>query len=122
MDVIEISRQCVRDAFDHPDAWETHLAAAATLLATASEQRPADPLLLTCLGAVLCDQGHHAQARVRLEQAIVHGSRDRNTYFNLGVALLNSGEPEAARARFEQARSLQASAQSWEAYFDPQAH
>jgi hypothetical protein len=50
------------------------------------------------------------------------GSRDRNAYFNVGVALINLSEPALAKTAFTQACALSALPCTWEAYFDPQAH
>ena len=80
-----------------------------------------DNLVLTCLGAVLSDLGHHHDAAKVLKKA-ANGSKDRNTYFNLGVAVLNSGTHEEAMGWFKKANSLEADPESWEAYFDPQAN
>jgi Flp pilus assembly protein TadD len=57
-----------------------------------------------------------------LSRAASNGSTDRNTYFNLGVAVLNCGKHENAKKWFEKARGLEANPESWKAYFDPQAH
>jgi len=50
------------------------------------------------------------------------GAKDRNTYFNLAVATLNCGSYNRAMELFEQAAKLKPRSQTWEAYFDPQAH
>ena len=101
---------------------DASLQAARTALEQALTRRPRDVRLLTCLGAVACDQGEHHRASELLTLAVALGSQDRNTFFNLGVALLNSGCADQARARFAEARAMKASGHTWEAYFDPQAH
>lgn len=101
---------------------DASLQAARTALERALARQSSDVRLLTCLGAVACDQGEHHYASELLTQAVALGSQDRNTFFNLGVALLNSGDADQARARFAQARAMMASVHTWEAYFDPQAH
>jgi Flp pilus assembly protein TadD len=65
---------------------------------------------------------NYAEATEVLQEAIALGSKDRNTFFNLGVALLNTSTREAAMVEFNKARNLTADARSLEAYFDPQAH
>ena len=121
MSTVEACKSLVREAFVSPDKWQSNLARAEESLSEALAGDPANPLLLTCLGAVLCDQGQHARAAQVLRRAVEHGSQDRNTYFNLAVAVLSCGTHEEAMRLFSRARSLQPSSQSWEAYFDPQA-
>jgi tetratricopeptide (TPR) repeat protein len=105
------------------DAWESSaLAKARSILEQALAADEDDNLLLTCLGAVLSDQGHHLDAAKLLKKAVANGSKDRNTYFNLGVAVLNSGTHEEAMEWFKKANSFEVDPESWEAYFDPQAH
>jgi Flp pilus assembly protein TadD len=70
----------------------------------------------------LSDQGHHRDAAEVLKRAASLDSQDRNTYFNLGVAILNCGSHEEAMSWFTKAKSMHADSESWEAYFDPQAH
>ncbi|WOS41873.1 tetratricopeptide repeat protein [Xanthomonas rydalmerensis] len=109
-------------AFQDPQRADALLAEAEALLRAAGRAAPADPGALTCLGAVLCDRGHYRRALTVLRRAVRLRSDDRNTYFNLGVALLNAGQEAEARAAFRQAASLRAAAVSWTAYFDPHAH
>ena len=122
MSALEASKTLVQSAFSPPSAWATNLARARALIEAALEQAPADTLLLTALGAVLCDQGKHEDAVAALRRAAELGSADRNTYFNLAVAILNAGNHEEAMTYFAKANTLSASAQTWEAYLDPQAH
>ena len=118
------AKRLVDEAWADPGRWEDHLGAAEALLRAAAAADPADPIPLICLGAVLSDRGHHAQAIPVLEQAIRLGSRDRNAYQNLAIALLNTGPDGRARAQplFEAARELAPSPDTWEAYFDPHGH
>ena len=57
-----------------------------------------------------------------LKRAVALGSQDRNTFFNLGVAVLNDGTAESPRPFFEEAARHPASPETWEAYVDFQAH
>lgn len=109
-------------AFQEPQRADARLAEAEALLRAAARAAPADPRPLTCLGAVLCDRGHHRRALTALRRAMRLQPDDRNTYFNLGVALLNAGQEAEAVAAFRQAASLRAAPASWTAYFDPHAH
>lgn len=92
------------------------------MLSKALLEVPGNILALTCLGAVLSDQGKHERAAAVLERAVALGSTDRNTYFNLGVARMNYDTHEKAMAAFRDAEGRQASPSSWEAYFDAQAN
>lgn len=97
------------------------MAQAETLLTDALQAAPDDIALLTGLGAVLCDQGKHKQAAVLLESAVRLGSTDRNTHYNLGVALAAFTTQERAMVAFNHAKGFDASPETWEAYFDAQA-
>jgi len=115
------ARAMVDAAMRDPERWSAHLAQAELLLIAAAASAPDDAALLTCLGAVRCDLGNYGDAAEVLQRAVQLRSDDRNTYFNLGVALLNSGKRRQAMQRFRQAASRRASAATWEAYFDPHA-
>jgi len=115
------ARALVDAAMRDPQRWSAHLAQAEALLIAASASAPDDSAVLTCLGAVRCDLGNYGDAAEVLQRAVQLRSDDRNTYFNLGVALLNSGKRRQAMQRFRQAASRRASAATWEAYFDPHA-
>jgi len=112
----------VAEAWKRSELWSANLTESERILraAVASEQK--DVGLLTCLGAVLSDLGKHKEAVGILESALRLGSKDRNTFFNLGVAEINSGTHEKAMGYFKQAQVLPKSLITWEAYFDPQAH
>lgn len=122
LDVISLSRSLVEDAWNNPDKWEANLASAQALLSKALVESPSNVLALTCLGAVLSDQGKHKEAASALQRAVELGSTDRNTFFNLGVATMNFGSRAKAMSAFRGAEGLQASPLSWPAYFDAQAH
>lgn len=122
MSTIDACKALVQEAFSSPGKWVSNLARAEALLSAEVAREPMNTLLLTCLGTVLCDQGQHGRAVEVLSRAVDLGSSDRNTFFGLGVAVLNSGSHEEAMEFFAKARLLEPSPQSWEAYFDPQAH
>ncbi|UKE74224.1 tetratricopeptide repeat protein [Xanthomonas graminis] len=115
------ARASVDAAMRDPQCWSAHLAQAEALLMAVAASAPDDTAALTCLGGVLCDLAKYGEAAEVLQRAVRLRSDDRNTYFNLGVALLNSGKRRQAMQRFRQAASRRASAATWEAYFDPQA-
>ena len=102
--------------------WHENLQLAESTLRAALAASPADIDLLTCVGAVLCDQARYPEALAALTAALQLGSRDANTYVNLGVALLNSGKHKEAKSMFGRAGPLAASTLTWTAYFDPMAH
>lgn len=104
-----------------PQGGTAALMQAESLLLAALAAAPDDAALLTGLGALQCDLGRYADAVDALQRAVRLQSDDRHTYFNLGVALLNSGDGAQAMQRFGQAATLVGLAATWEAYFDPQA-
>lgn len=122
MNAIDKSHQLVMECYGNPDKWEENLQLAEAGLREALEARPQDSELLTCLGAVLCDQGQFAEAQAVLSKAMQCGSLDRNTYFNLAVALLNTATHAKAKLMFGKSNTLVASKRTWQAYFDPMAH
>lgn len=122
MNGIDKSHQLVMDGYASPAKWEENLQLAEAGLRKELEARPQDSELLTCLGAVLCDQGRFAEAQAVLGKAIQCGSLDRNTYFNLAVALLNTATHTQAKVMFGKSNTLAASERTWQAYFDPMAH
>ncbi|MDL5364008.1 tetratricopeptide repeat protein [Xanthomonas sp. NCPPB 2654] len=121
MNALLRARSLVQAIYQQPQRWDANLAEAEALLRDALRTQPHDPELLTGLGTVLCDLGRHDEAASVLRQALKRGSRDRNTCFNLGVALRNGAGRRHASLYFAKAAALQASPRSWEAYFDAQA-
>ena len=96
---------------------------ARNLLEEALVTKPEDLSLLICLGAVLSDKGEHLLAVSVLERAVELGSVDRNAYTNLAIALMNCSDGRHRAMRFfKKAGELAPSPETWEAYFDPQAH
>lgn len=122
LDALLAAGQRVQSAFAGASDPEGALRSAHEFLANALADHPDDARLLTALGAVACDRGQHEQALAPLRRALALGSRDKNAYFNLGVALINLSEPARAKTAFTQACALSALSCTWEAYFDPQAH
>ena len=121
MSTVAMSRKLVDEARSSSAKWQVNYAEAERLLRTELSRSANNVLALTCLGAVLCDQAKYEEAAAFLETAVQLGSNDRNTYFNLGVALLNTTTHTDAMAAFNKATALSADPQSIEAYFDPQA-
>ncbi len=121
-DALVRARALVAAAMTDPQGGAAPLAQAEALLLAALAAAPDDPALLTGLGAVRCDLGQYDAAVEVLQRALRLRSDDRHTYFNLGVALLNSGAGEQAMQRFRQAATRAGSAATWEAYFDAHAH
>lgn len=121
MDAIDASKAHIRLAEGDAGQWEAHMAAAEAVLRSASHADRQDTALITCLGAVLCDQGKYREAVDVLETALKLGSTDSHTHYNLGVALAGLAKPRKAMAQFGKAQGLAASSLTWSAYFDPQA-
>ena len=114
-------RARVSDAWSHQDRFDATLAQAETRLRDALADEPDNPLLLTSLGAVLCDRGQFRDAAAMLQHAVHCGSQDANAFFNLGVAQQGSGAGRAAMTAFGEAARRVASLHTWAAYFDPHA-
>lgn len=121
MNPVSTSRALVQESFANAGKWNANMAEAESLLTSALNESSDDITALTCLGAVLCDQAKYQRATDMLKKAVELGSTDRNTYFNLGVALFAHAAQEEAMDAFRRAQSLDASPETWEAYFDPQA-
>jgi Tfp pilus assembly protein PilF len=119
-DAVRDAKRLIEEVWKSSRLWSQNYGQARALLEPARAADANDVLVLTYLGAVLSDQGHHLNAAIVLRKAVANGSTDRNTYFNLGVAVLNSGTHEEAMSWFKKADALQADSESWEAYFDPQ--
>ena len=125
MDAIAVSKAYIKLAEGDAGQWDAHMAAAEAVLRSALQAARQtdrqDTALLTCLGAVLCDQGKYREAVNVLETALTLGSTDSHTHYNLGVALAGLAKPRKAMAQFGKAQDLAASSLTWTAYFDPQA-
>ena len=122
MDSISRAKSLVDEIWTHPNRFAANLAEADRLLRLVVRADPGNVEALTCLGAVLSDAGKHKEAASTLRKAICLGSEDRNTCFNMAVALINSAHHDEAMEYFRLADALPASPQTWEAYFDPHGH
>lgn len=120
-DAIAASKSLMQELHGDTSRWDENMAAAEAMLQRALALSPQDTELLTCLGAVLCDQGKYQEAVALLDLAVKLGSGNSHTHYNLGVALLGHAQPATARAAFKKAQRYPASALTWQAYFDPQA-
>ncbi|WP_307549028.1 tetratricopeptide repeat protein [Xanthomonas sacchari] len=114
-DALVRARALVAAAMTDPQGGAAPLAQAEALLLAALAAAP-DQV------ALRCDLRQYDAAVEVLQRAVRLRSDDRHTYFNLGVALLDSGAGEQAMQRFRQAATRAGSAATWEAYFDPHAH
>lgn len=121
MSTISVCRTLVQEAWSTSAKWQGNYAKAEELLREELSRGATNVLVLTCLGAVLCDQAKYTEAAKFLQTAAQLGSTDRNTYFNLGVALLNTTTHGEAMRAFNEANAFNADSQSIQAYFDPQA-
>jgi Flp pilus assembly protein TadD len=109
-------------AWRDPSKFEGALHDAERLLRKYLGPHPNSVAALTSLGAVLPDTGRHDEALVELRRAEALGSSDGNTYYNLAVALMNTTDRRRAASYFKKAASLQASAHTLQAFFDPHGH
>lgn len=119
-DALAASKALMQELHSDTCRWDANMAAAEAVLRRAVAQSPQHVATLTCLGAVLCDQGNYQEAVTLLDLAVKLGSSDSHTHYNLGVALLGHAQPGKARAAFKKAQGYPASALTWQAYFDPQ--
>ena len=99
---------------------EVNYAKIIEMLNAALKTEPHNISTLTNLGAALCDTGKHEKAKKPLREAISLGSKDRNTYLNLGVACINTREEY--KTHFSIADKFGEGENTWEAYFDPHGH
>ncbi|EZP35706.1 tetratricopeptide repeat protein [Janthinobacterium lividum] len=110
MDAIAASKAYIKLAEGDAGQWDAHMAAAEAVLRSAlqtdRQTDRQDTALLTCLGAVLCDQGKYREAVNVLETALTLGSTDSHTHYNLGVALAGLAKPRKAMAQFGKAQDL----------------
>lgn len=114
------ARALVDQAWSSPMSYEP-LRKARALLENLLKKDQDDVIVLTCLGAVLCDLHLRSEARVFLEKAVRLGSTDRNTFFNLYVAMLDSTTREDAESAFDRGEHFERNASTWAAYFDAHA-
>jgi Tfp pilus assembly protein PilF len=121
MTPIAHARSLILEIREHPDRFLANLGEAERVLRCAAASEPVAADVLTCFGAVLSDLGKHREAADVLRLAVKAGSQDRNTYFNLGVAMASFADHDDAMSYFVKARDFEPSAETWEAYFDPQA-
>ena len=104
-------------------AFRVALSRAQKILLSALETDPESIELLTCLGAVYLDEGDPGRARTFLQKAVSLGSRDSNTYFNLGLAITQQRPHREVDQLlgykfFHKEKRLRGSSATWRAYFD----
>lgn len=119
-DCVGLARALWKLAWRSPMSYQP-LQEARAILETSLVADQGDVIALTCLGAVLCDLHLYARAREYLERAVHLGSTDRNTFFNLYVAMLDGETMEDARAALNKGAHFERNPLTWEAYFDAQA-
>lgn len=122
MNAIREAKHLIREVYRGKGNWNRDYARASALIEAELRKDPDNTVLLTCMGALLSDQGRHKQAVTVLKKAVKLGTTDSNAYFNLAVAMLNCGSHRQAMKHFAHAGTLKARSQTWEAYFDPQGH
>ncbi len=123
IDVHEINqraKELQKEIWGNMDLFEKNYAEMIKILSLALENDPNDIATLTNMGTALCDVGEYEKAKLYLNKAISLGSKDRNTYFSMGVACINTVSEYSQF--FAKAERLKYGESTWEAYFDPQAH
>jgi Tfp pilus assembly protein PilF len=101
-----------------------HLEKAEDILTDLLLRFPENTLVLTNMGALLCDQGKYEEAMIHLEKAECIGTSDRNLYLNIGVAMMNISAQTRKKAPdyFKKAKDFDEAEFSLAAYFDPQGY
>ncbi len=125
MDIEELNKNAkslVDETWKDSSKWNQNFDKAKGLLEAALELDPNDEVTLINYGTVLCDMGSHKVAAEYLRKAIDQGSENKHAFYNLGVALINCSTHENAMIYMKKAKSKQADAHTWEAYFDPMGH
>ncbi len=118
-----IAKSLQEEVWRNMDLYEANYSKAIQILRDALLEDPNNTTTLTNLGAALCDFGRHESAIPHLEKAASLGSKDRHTYFNLGVACLNCEKYRSKSPQYlDQANGLESSEKTWETYFDPHGH
>lgn len=108
----------------YPDRAEENMNKAEEILQTLLLADPDNTIVLTSLGAVLCDRGLYDEALHHLKSAEKLGSGDRHLFENIGIVLMNkpAGKKAEALKYFEKAARLRTNELSITAWFDPQGH
>ncbi len=118
------ARNCYEEVWQDSSNWNKKYAEAINCYQQVLRLDPFNIIALINLGACLLDTGRHAQGLEMLKKAEKIGSKDKNLYFNIAVALMNINAQTRKEAKyyFEKAVSLSADNRTIEAYFDPHGH
>lgn len=125
MNIEELNKKVkllVYEIWKDSSKWHKNFEEAKSLLETTLKSNPNDEITLINYGTVLCDMGSHKEATEYLRKAIAQGSENKHAFYNLGVALMNCSTHEDAMIFMKKAKSKQAGALTWEAYFDPMGY
>ena len=108
------------EVWKNTKVWEINYTKIIKISDEALKHDPNNIITLTNLGAALSNSSSHEKAIKVLQKAINLGSIDRHTYFNMGVACVNTQKEHMSF--FKKAGKLKNSDYTFEAYFDPQAY
>jgi Tfp pilus assembly protein PilF len=125
MNIEELNKKAkslVDETWKDSSKWHQNFDEAKCLLETALGKNSSDEVTLINYGTVLCDMGNHKEATEYFRKAIDYGSKNKHAFYNLGVALINCSTHDNAMIYMKKAKSKQAGALTWEAYFDPMGH
>jgi len=114
----------INEVYQDFDVWtQKHEEAEELLRPFASDDRSSQ-LSLSNYGAILSNQGKHAEALKFLDRLIRTNPSFREAYFNRAVALMNTNEKgrRTAPEVFKEAEEHPTAEFAIEAYFDPQGH
>lgn len=96
------------------------------ILRTLLLNHPENTLVMTSLGAVLCDAGKYDEALSYLERAERLGADDRNLFENIGIVWMNKSDGQSDKKKalsyFKKLSALQANKLSIKAWFDPHGY
>ncbi|WP_149980891.1 tetratricopeptide repeat protein [Pseudoalteromonas rhizosphaerae] len=121
-DINKKAKSLIDETWKDNSKWHQNFDEAKSILEQVLHNHTDDELTLINYGTVLCDMGKHQEAAEYFKKAIDQGSNNKHAFYNLGVALMNCSTDENAMFYMKKAKSKQACALTWVAYFDPMGH
>jgi Tfp pilus assembly protein PilF len=113
-----------RELWGYPE--KENLSKAERILRALLLNYPENTLVMTSLGAVLCDSGKYDEALRYLERAERLGAVDRNLFENMGIVWMNKADGQSDKKKalsyFKKLSVLQANKLSIKAWFDPHGY
>ncbi len=111
-------KQLVEEVWKDHTKYDENYKLIISLMLKVLDQNPNDIIAMTNLGAAYCDLGKYDEAINVLKKAERLGSEDKNTLFNIGVALINSASQIEAKKYFKSSQKFMANEFTYQAYVD----